>query len=342
MEFLSSTFSPLLNLPHDPVFKYIFIAINVISIICWVLSLITQNFSQIDKIWSIEPMLFAWVFLFTSIYFNGASTPNNPIIKSNESSQLRLIIMWLFVTLWGTRLTYNFWRKGGYEWKNEDYRWHYVRKMFDYPNKTFLFHIFNIVFISFFQNYLLLGLVMPMWFIQTNATNKLLKHQEPFNVLDIIVTVVLFSLFLIEIIADQQQWKFQTNKYKWIELSKQNKKTNFTQEEIESFKRGFLTNGLFKYSRHPNFFAEISMWWAFYAFTISSQYSTLVNNFSYSILLNYSVWATLSLTLLFQGSTVLTENISSSKYPEYAKYKARVSRFIPFFTTYQPKEHKKN
>ena len=83
MEFLSSTFAPLLNLPHDPVFKYIFIAINVISIICWVLSLITQNFSQIDKIWSIEPALFAWVFLFTSIYFNGASTSNNPRIPGS-------------------------------------------------------------------------------------------------------------------------------------------------------------------------------------------------------------------------------------------------------------------
>jgi steroid 5-alpha reductase family enzyme len=153
---------------------------------------------------------------------------------------------------------------------------------------------------------------------------------------------VLFSLFLIEIIADQQQWKYQTNKYKWIELSKQNKKTNYTQEEIESFKRGFCIEGLFKYSRHPNFFAEISIWWAFYAFTISSQYSAIVNNFNYAILFNYSLWATLSLTLLFQGSTNLTENITASKYPEYAKYKAKVSRFIPLFTTYQPKQQKNN
>jgi steroid 5-alpha reductase family enzyme len=34
-------------------------------------------------------------------------------------------------TLWGLRLTYNFWRKGGYKKGGEDYRWAYIRK--NYP-----------------------------------------------------------------------------------------------------------------------------------------------------------------------------------------------------------------
>lgn len=35
----------------------------------------------------------------------------------------RLLIMAVLVTVWGTRLTYNFARKGGYRFSAEDYRW---------------------------------------------------------------------------------------------------------------------------------------------------------------------------------------------------------------------------
>jgi steroid 5-alpha reductase family enzyme len=31
--------------------------------------------------------------------------------------------------LWGGRLTYNFARKGGYKWHEEDYRWQHARKL---------------------------------------------------------------------------------------------------------------------------------------------------------------------------------------------------------------------
>ena len=221
--------------------------------------------------------------------------------------------------------------KGGYEWSAEDYRWVHVRKfkIFDYPNKKVLFHIFNFVF-TFFQVYLLMGLVMPMWFIQTNVTNKFYKHQEPFNYLDGTLVVSFFIFFAIESIADQQQWLFQTNKYKWIDSQKRKEKTNFSSEEIEEFKRGFLTKGLFRFTRHPNFFAEISLWWIIYGFSISSQYSKLQNNFECSILINYSILAPFFLNLLFHGSTDLTEKITLSKYPKYVEYQSRVSRLFPF------------
>ncbi len=52
---------------------------------------------------------------------------------------------------------------------------------------------------------------------------------------------------------------FQTKKYKWLSEKDKNIKNvnNYTKEELEDFKRGFLTKGLFKYSRHPNFFGEL-------------------------------------------------------------------------------------
>jgi steroid 5-alpha reductase family enzyme len=58
----------------------------------------------------------------------------------------------------------------------------------------------------------------------------------------------LFVFFLaIETIADNQQWNFQQSKRNLIPK----------QEHLKAdYKRGFLTQGLFAYSRHPNFFAE--------------------------------------------------------------------------------------
>ena len=40
----------------------------------------------------------------------------------------RLLLIAALVTIWGARLTFNFWRKGGYSWTNEDYRrvWEWV------------------------------------------------------------------------------------------------------------------------------------------------------------------------------------------------------------------------
>ena len=54
----------------------------------------------------------------------------------------------LIKTLLKARLTYNYWRKGGYSVGSEDYRWEIVR------NKTgrFIMFLFNIVFISSIQS----------------------------------------------------------------------------------------------------------------------------------------------------------------------------------------------
>lgn len=265
--------------------------------------------------------------MFTSYNFNGKYS-----IKKNENTSLaRLIIMSVLVTIWGSRLTYNFYRKGGYDCTTEDHRWVYVRRMFGYPEKKLIFHLVNFFFTAFFQNYLLLGLVVPMWYIQTTSPTALNKFD--------LVNAVLFGFFLsIEIIADQQQWHYQTRKYKWVDEQKTGAKTKYTQEEIDNFKRGFLINGLFKYSRHPNFFAEISMWWVIYSFSLSAQLGSMQKNFNPWSAVNYSIFGALSLTILFQISTILTEYISASKYPEYKKYATKVSRFIPFFTTYKPEK----
>jgi hypothetical protein len=93
-------------------------------------------------------------------------------------------------------------------------------------------------------------------------------------------------LLLLETIADQQQWNFQTRKYA-ID------KKQWAKHADPQIRDGFLHSGLFRFSRHPNFLCEMSIWWVVYAFSASMT--------AWQLPLNWSIIGTASLTLLFQG-----------------------------------------
>ena len=83
----------------------------------------------------------------------------------------------------------------------------------------------------------------------------------------------------------------------------------------------FLQTGLFRYSRHPNFFFEQAQWWALYLFAIVAT----------GTVLHWSILGPLLLTALFIGSTVFTESLSKARHPEYADYQASTSAIVPWF-----------
>jgi steroid 5-alpha reductase family enzyme len=207
----------------------------------------------------------------------------------------RLDLMLFLVAAWGLRLTFNFARKGGYKPGGEDYRWPVLRQRLG-PLK---FQLFNATFIAPFQNLLILAFTLPAW--------AALEHPAPLGPTDF-VAAALFLLFLVgETIADEQQWRFHQDKTQ----------RRTSQQEIT---QPFLTRGLFRYSRHPNFFCEISMWWSFYLFSVAG-----------AGWLNATIGGVIVLTLLFQGSTQMTERISIGKYPAYSEYQRTTSRLIPWF-----------
>jgi steroid 5-alpha reductase family enzyme len=49
----------------------------------------------------------------------------------------------------------------------------------------------------------------------------------------------------------------------------------------------------------------------------------------------------LLLILLFRGSTAFSEEISAGKYPGYAEYQQRVSRFLPLPKDWLSRSHRK-
>ncbi len=208
----------------------------------------------------------------------------------------RLVVMTALALAWCARLTFNFARKGGYAKGGEDYRWEVLRRKM----KRWQWELFAFVFIAGIQHTLLLLISLPAWY-------ALRGSGTPFGLLDVVATAI-FALALVgETIADQQQWDFH-----------QKKKLAAARGEL--LDPPFCTTGLFRYSRHPNFFCEQTIWWAFYLYSVAATGEWL----------NVTLIGPVALTGLFNGSTNFTEQITLSKYPSYAEYQRSTSRLIPW------------
>ena len=244
----------------------------------WLLSVITREYSWVDRIWSIAPAVYA-------IYVAEAAAFENT----------RLNVMTILVTLWAIRLTYNYASKGGY-WKGgEDYRWEIIQNKV----KPWQFQVFNATFISPYQNVLIFLFVAPM--------HTAWLHQDvPFGLWDIVGTILFAGLLILETVADLEMFRFQEDKKARIARG-------------ETVDPPFYDQGLYRYSRHPNYFAEIGQWWVLNLFAVAASATWL----------NWTLIGAFLLHALFEGSTRFTESISLSKYPSYADYQKRVSRLIP-------------
>jgi steroid 5-alpha reductase family enzyme len=258
----------------------------MLASLCFVVSSITKNYSQVDKLWSIAPVIYAWQ------------------IASLTNWNERMVLIASLITLWGIRLTFNFARRGGYSWKfwegEEDYRWAVLREKpeFQAPWKWFLFNLF---FISFYQMGLVLAIVFPM----IKAGTK-----SPVNSVEYLLALIVVFWISLEFIADQQQYRFQQEKYR-------RKKAR---EDLGDFAHGFTRSGLWAFSRHPNYAAEQLIWVTIYFFSVAATGS----------IINWSIPGAILLLLLFYGSSNFSEEISVSKYPEYKDYQKTVKRFIPW------------
>jgi len=86
-----------------------------------------------------------------------------------------------------------------------------------------------------------------------------------------------------------------------------------------------MTKGLWKYSRHPNYFGESLVWWSIAIFTLGGVYFNLglisLIIFVSPILITY--------TLLRYSGVPMLEKKAQEK-PGWDEYKRKTSVFIPF------------
>lgn len=283
------------------------------SSLTFIVSSLTGNYSQVDKLWSILPVLYAWI----------------PVVVKGGASGVdeRILLMAVLASIWGARLTYNFCRRGGYQWPpwngDEDYRWSYIQRGDFLPilAKPVAWTFFNLLFISIYQNILLMLIAMPSFVVADLASRTECQGMVvPWDLfrLDGVFTVIFISLVVIETWADQQQWNFQLEKAR-RRSSGSKSKSSTTPTEDDCI--GFCRSGLFSIVRKPNYAAEQAIWICYYLFTISAT--------GEARLLNWSISGCLLLAVLFQGSGWFTEMLSERKYPEYGDYKKKVPLYVP-------------
>lgn len=150
----------------DQIFLSFFGLCNTIAIIVWILTLITDKHSFMDKLWPILPSVYTWLFISAALYFNPSKDETisiNSALKDIKQLALnRILIIAGFLTAWTIRLAFIFWRRGYYKWEFEDHRWELVKKKYNYPEKKLPFHIFNFIFMAFLQNWILFGYALPV------------------------------------------------------------------------------------------------------------------------------------------------------------------------------------
>ncbi|WP_419164436.1 DUF1295 domain-containing protein [Candidatus Palauibacter sp.] len=250
----------------------------ILAAVVWLLSVITREYSWIDRLWSLCPPVYCLL-----------------VAAGLDFASARVNLMTALVILWGARLTFNFARKGGYWAGGEDYRWAAVRE----STGPVGFQVLNVTFISF-------GQMLLIWLFASPMHQAGVWAETPLGWLDYVATVLLLVLLAGETLADEQMWAFQQDKKRRLAAG----------EEVV---QPFMTSGLYRYCRHPNYFCEIGMWAVFYLFAVGASGQWL----------HWTGLGFILLIALFIPSTRLTESISAAKYPAYRDYQARTLALVP-------------
>ena len=197
----------------------------------------------------------------------------------------RKLLISILVTIWGLRLSiYILIRNWG---KEEDFRYQAWRKQ---HGKKWWWY-------SFFQVFLLQGVLLtiiaaPLLAAQISPTPARL------TVLDYIAIPLWVIGFFFEAFGDLQLKRFKSN---------------------PANKGKVLDKGVWRYTRHPNYFGDSMQWWAYYLIAASAGgWWTVFSPILMTILL-----------LKVSGVSLLEKTLDTR--PGYKEYSERTSEFIPGF-----------
>ncbi|MCB9333179.1 MAG: DUF1295 domain-containing protein [Lewinellaceae bacterium] len=210
-----------------------------VAVLCFVVSESTRNYSQVDKLWSLLPIVYVWY------------------VAAQAGFGARVTLMAALVTIWGLRLSYNFARRGGYHWipwkGEEDYRWGVLREN-PMLSKRLPWAAFNLFFISLYQNTLILLFTLPI-VVAWQGDGR------PLNWLDTLAALLMLGFIGMETVADQQHWNFHQEKQRLRDSGA---------APTGEYAAGFCTSGLWSRVRHPNYAAEQAIWLSFYLFSVAA------------------------------------------------------------------------
>ncbi len=198
---------------------------------------------------------------------------------------VRPVVATVLVSVWGLRLAVHLllrnWGRGE-DWRYAQWR---VKWGAWWPLRSFL-QVFML------QGGLLLVISLPVLWINTYGG-------APLGWLDALGALVWLAGFLMETVADHQLVRFQKDPANYGRI---------------------LMGGLWRYSRHPNYFGEILMWWGLWliALSVPGGWMSVVGPLTVTIL------------ILKVSGVPLTESRQLSN-PEFRDYAARTSPMVPWF-----------
>ena len=198
----------------------------------------------------------------------------------------RKLLISILVTLWGLRLSLHIGRRN---WgKPEDFRYQVWR------NEAGAAWWWR----SFFQVFLLQGILM--WIIAAPlAAAQVSTTPNQLTGVDFLAVPVWIVGFFFEALGDWQLARFRANP------------TN---------KGRVMNTGVWRYSRHPNYFGDATQWWGYYLLALSAGGW-------------WTIFSPILMTLFLlrvSGVTLLEEGLKASK-PGYRGYIARTPAFFPWF-----------
>jgi steroid 5-alpha reductase family enzyme len=204
-----------------------------------------------------------------------------------DGFETRKVILVTLVSLWGIRLSvYLSWRNTG---KGEDFRYKQFRKK--YGEKRYWW-------ISFFQTFLLQGILM--WLISAPLLGaQYYKLSSSLGIADYIGIVLWITGFCFETIGDLQLARFKGD---------------------PSNKGRVMDKGLWRYTRHPNYFGDSAVWWGYGFLCMASESFLPVLG---SILMT-------ALIIKVSGVSLLEKSLKEQK-PQYKEYIDKTSAFLPWF-----------
>jgi steroid 5-alpha reductase family enzyme len=192
----------------------------------------------------------------------------------------------ILVTLWGLRLSIFIGIRNHN--KPEDFRYKNWRENWKYYKLQAFLKIFML------QGALLYLISIPILWV--NNQNSMEETCHLFLIIGIVVSL---SGLIIEAVADQQKYFFK-------------KKDSNTKD--------FIQSGLWKYSRHPNYFGEVVFWWGIFITVCSytDGWKTIIGPLTITILI-----------LFVSGIPMAEEKHKDNE--DYQEYKKKTSAFIPWF-----------
>ncbi len=192
-------------------------------------------------------------------------------------------LLWLLLTVWAVRLSAHItWRNWG---EDEDRRYRQIRENFapHFPMTS--------LFIVFWLQATL------AWIISLPLLSVMISPATQITLLDVIGIAIWLTGMVFEAGGDYQLAKFKANP------ANQGK---------------VMDQGLWRYTRHPNYFGDCCVWWGFYIIALSSG----------------GWWSIISpalmtwLLLRVSGVTLLEKDISQRR-PEYQRYIEHTNAFFP-------------